>query len=47
MLEVKIEGIYESDIGSGEKKYYPFEYTYKTARINPKGLYTHALRKKY
>lgn len=45
MLEVKIEGIYESDIGSGEKKYYPFEYTYKTARINPKGLYTHALRR--
>lgn len=45
MLEVKIEGIYESDIGSGEKKYYPFEYTYKTARINQQGLFTHALRR--
>lgn len=45
MLEVKIEGIYESDIGSGQKKFKPFEYTYKTARINPKGLFTHALRR--
>ncbi len=45
MLEVKIEGIYESDIGSGEKKFYPFEYTYKTARINQKGLFTHALKR--
>ena len=45
MLEVKIEGIYESDIGSGQKKFRPFEYTYKTARINQKGLFTHALRR--
>lgn len=45
MLEVKIEGVYESDIGSGQKKYYPFKYTYKTARKNQKGLYTHALRR--
>lgn len=45
MLEVKIEGVYESDIGSGQKKFYPFEYVYKTARINPKGLFTHALRR--
>lgn len=45
MIEVKIEGIYESDIGSGQKKFKTFEYTYKTARINPKGLFTHALRR--
>ena len=45
MLEVKIEGIYESDVGSGQKKFKPFEYSYKTARINPKGLFTHALRR--
>jgi hypothetical protein len=45
MLEVTVEGIFESDIGSGQKKYYSFEYTFETARVNQKGLYTHALRR--
>ena len=40
MLEIKVEGIYESDIGSGQKKYESFSYTFKTSRKKEKGVDT-------
>lgn len=45
MLEIKVEGIYESDIGSGQKKYESFSYTFKTSRRSEKGVDTHVLRR--
>lgn len=45
MLEVTVEGIYESDTGSGQKKYQSFKYTFKTSRIRDKGLETHVMRR--
>lgn len=45
MLEVFVEGVYESDVGSGQKKFYDFKYNFKTARLDKKGLETHVLRR--
>lgn len=45
MLQVTVEGIYESDIGSGQKKYQDFNYTFTTSRKTPKGLETHVMRR--
>lgn len=45
MLEVTVEGIYESDIGSGQKKYKDFKYTFKTSRLSEKGLGTHVKKR--
>ena len=45
MLNVTVEGIYETDIGSGQKKYTNFNYTFKTSRTTEKGLRTHVMRR--
>lgn len=45
MLEITVEGIYESDIGSGQKKYQSFNYTFLTSRQTPKGIETHVMRR--
>lgn len=45
MLEVAIDGIYESETGTGQKDYIPFTYKYETSRFSAKGLFTHALRR--
>ena len=45
MLEVTVEGIYESDIGSGQKKYKDFKYTFSTSRLTEKGLGTHVKKR--
>ena len=45
MLEVTVEGIYESDTGSGQKKYQSFKYTFKTSRVREKGIETHVMRR--
>ncbi len=45
MLEITVEGIYESDIGSGQKKYKDFKYTFKTSRLTEKGVGTHVMRR--
>ena len=43
MLKVTVEGIYESDIGSGQKKYENFNYTLELSKENPDGIDTHIL----
>lgn len=45
MLEITVEGIYESDIGSGQKKYKDFKYTFKTSRLTEKGVGTHVKKR--
>lgn len=45
MLKVTVEGVYESDTGSGQKKYQSFNYTFETSRRNAKGLDTHVMRR--
>ena len=45
MLKVTIEGVYESDIGSGQKKYESFKYEFKTSRLTERGLETHCARR--
>lgn len=45
MLKVKVEGIYESDIGSGQKKFINFDYTFELSRPNEAGVITHVLRR--
>ena len=45
MFEVTVEGLFESNIGSGQKKYYDFKYTFKVARLSEKGIETHILRR--
>lgn len=45
MLNVTVEGIYETDIGSGQKKYTSFNYTFKTSRTTERGLGTHVMRR--
>lgn len=41
MLKVEVEGIYESDLGIGQKKYVEFNYSFKTSRLSTKGIDTH------
>lgn len=45
MLKITVEGIYESDIGSGQKKYENFSYTFELAKDTPDGIDTHVLRR--
>ncbi len=45
MLKVTVEGIYESDIGSGQKKYTNFNYTVELTREKEEGIGTHILRR--
>ena len=45
MLKVKIDGVYESEVGSGQKDFIPFSYEYETVRFSAKGLFTHSLRR--
>lgn len=45
MLEVTTQGVYESDIGSGQKRYEKFGYTVKLTRENEVGISTHIMRR--
>ena len=45
MYKVTVEGLFESNIGSGQKKYYDFKYEIEIARFSEKGLETHILRR--
>ena len=45
MLKVTVEGVYESDIGSGQKKYENFSYTMELSREKTEGLETHIMRR--
>jgi len=45
MLKVTVEGIYESDTGSGQKKYGNFNYTFELSREREEGIETHVLRR--
>lgn len=45
MLKIAVEGVYESDIGSGQKKYQNFSYEFLTSRITPRGIETHVMRR--
>ena len=45
MLQINVEGVYESDVGTGQKKYTDFNYTFKTSRLTQKGLYTHIAKR--
>lgn len=45
MYKVTVEGLFESNIGSGQKKYYDFKYEFEVARLSEKGLETHILRR--
>lgn len=45
MLEVTVEGVYESDIGSGQKKYQNFNYNFEISREIEQGIETHVLRR--
>lgn len=45
MLLVKVEGVYESDIGTGQKKYTDFNYSIKTSRLTEKGIQTHIAKR--
>ncbi len=45
MLTVTVEGIYESDIGSGQKKYENFSYKIETSREDEIGINTHIMRR--
>lgn len=45
MLAVKVEGVYESDIGTGQKKYVDFNYTIKTSRLTENGIVTHIAKR--
>lgn len=45
MLNVTVEGIYETDIGSGQKRYTSFNYTFTTSRTTERGLGTHVMRR--
>jgi len=45
MLKVTVEGIYESDIGSGQKKFENFNYVFEISKEKPDGIDTHVLRR--
>jgi len=45
MLTIQVEGIYESDIGSGQKKYENFNYKIEISRQNERGVVTHIMRR--
>ena len=45
MIEITVEGIYESDTGSGQKKYQSFKYTFKISRLSEKGIETHVQKR--
>lgn len=45
MLKVTVEGVYESDIGSGQKKFETFNYTIKLTRDKEEGIETHIMRR--
>lgn len=45
MLLVKVEGVYESDVGTGQKKYTDFNYTIKTSRLQENGIQTHIAKR--
>ena len=45
MYEVTVIGQFESDIGSGQKRFYDFNYVIKVPRFKPEGLETHLLRR--
>ena len=45
MLKITVEGVYESDIGSGQKKYENFNYTFELSREKEEGVDTHVLRR--
>lgn len=44
-FQITVEGIYESDIGSGQKKFTPFKFDFKVARFKKEGIETHILRR--
>lgn len=45
MLKITVEGVYESDIGSGQKKYENFNYTFELSREKAEGVDTHVMRR--
>lgn len=45
MYEVSVTGQFESDIGSGQKRFYDFSYVIKIPRFKPEGIETHILRR--
>lgn len=45
MLKVTVQGVYESDVGSGQKKFKEFNYTVELTRENPDGIATHLMKR--
>lgn len=45
MLKVTVEGVYESDIGSGQKRFEKFNYTIELTREKEEGIETHIMRR--
>ena len=45
MLNISVEGVYESDTGSGQKQYECFSYTFKISKPIENGIKTHILRR--
>ena len=45
MLQIRVEGVYESDTGSGQKKYQNFNLNFEISREREQGIETHVLRR--
>ncbi|MCD8378064.1 MAG: hypothetical protein LUB59_04670 [Candidatus Gastranaerophilales bacterium] len=45
MLIINVEGVYESDVGTNQKKYTEFNYTFKTSRLSEKGVDSHIAKR--
>lgn len=45
MLNVTVEGVYESDTGSGQKQFVSFSYDFKISKPIDKGIRTHVQRR--
>jgi hypothetical protein len=45
MLKITVEGIYESDTGSGQKQYVSYNYDFCISKNSDKGIMTHAQRR--
>ena len=46
MLKITVEGVYESDIGSGQKKYENFNYTFEKMETSKHALHKAILETK-
>ena len=45
MLKIKVEGVYESDTGSGQRQYEGYEYSFNISKPTDKGIMTHIQRR--